>query len=170
MSNQGTHDRGPPGRHAGHPPGSRAPEQPEQHGFRLVVPRVSHGHDIGTQPDAGALEEVVPNLACRLLTRDAPADCLCGHVRLLALEGHREPCGQLAAEPGVPGRLVAAQAVIEMDQAGEREPARAGQLAEQVEERHRVRAARHRGRDASARGEQPPLPDRRRHPRRQRSH
>ena len=44
-----THDGAVPGIDAGEPAGSGAPDQLQQHGFGLIVPRVADGHPVGPE-------------------------------------------------------------------------------------------------------------------------
>ncbi len=170
LVDQRPHDRAAARVNASQSSRAGAAKQPLQHGLRLIVPRMADSDDVGAKSDAGTLQERVARLARRLLERSAGP---CGDGRDVApLDVERQPAvgGQAPAELGVTLGRLAAQAMIQMRDAGQAEHAGRRQLGEHARQRHGIRAARHRGQHPRAVWKQRTPANRREHPSGQRSH
>ena len=102
---------------AGH---ARAAENPEQHGFRLVVGGVRGRHEVCSMPVGDVLEELVPQMACGGLDAVALLVGKRGHIGMAQLKRQIQPPRQVGHKSCVVLGLCP-QTVVEM---GDDEPPR----------------------------------------------
>ena len=133
--------------HPGQPGRARPADEPEQHRFRLVVDGVAQRHPIGAQLPGRPAEERVTHLMPRLLDGNPPRPRHIGHGHRFDQAGHAEPTREVPAEALVPVGLRPAKPVIHMRESGQRHDRARRQLRQDMQQRHRVTAARHGGHD-----------------------
>ena len=119
-----------------------APEQAQQHGFRLIVARVSHRHVVGGQHVRCSFQKRVPGTPGRVLDGSPLGSGQLGHIRRLDHDRPRQPLGEGAAERFVAVRRLTAQAVIQVGKPGEHNLFPAVEIEQHAGERHRIGAAR----------------------------
>ena len=124
-----------------------AADETEQHRLRLVVDGVPQRHPAGPQLGRRPREEGVAHVMAGALDRDAARPRHVGHRHRLDEAGHAEPAREVPAEALVLVRRRPAQPVIDVGHAGQGQEGTLGQLREEMEQRHRVAAARHRRHD-----------------------
>jgi len=139
---------------------ARAPQQPKQKCFGLVVARVGHRHRGGTQARGCALEERVTRIVRRMLDGRAGVACEPGDVEALHDHWQGQPGGQTLAEFFVPVGLFAAELMVEVSRAGNLESPAAGNIPQHAEQGHRIGPARQRHKHTGARLDQGVPPER----------
>ena len=149
------------GAHAGQPGRAGAADQPQQHRLGLVVDGVAQRDPAGVQFAGRPPEEGAAHLVPGLLDGDPPGPRQVGHVRRLDDAGHAEPLREPPAEALVLVGLRPAQPVVHVGHPREGHDRPPRQLAEQVQQGHRIAAARHGRHDAPPGRDQRPRLDRR---------
>ena len=150
--------------------GPGAADEAEQHRLCLIVARMSDGDDVGLPALADTLEKCVAHLARRLFQRTATPGGDFGDVTEFDVERHPAVFGEARAELGVAIRVGAAQAVVQVGQAGEVNHASGRQFGHQQCQRDRVGPARHGDDHARAVAAQRPASDGRQHASGKRGH
>ena len=132
---------------------SGAAQQAEQERLGLIVTRMTGRDDVGAELGRDALEELVARLTAGILHRRAELRRPRAHVDEIRAKRHarfgRERAAKLLV---VVGR--SAQAVIEVGHARDRQLAAGLELAQQPQQRDRIRPARERDEHTIARPQQ----------------
>jgi hypothetical protein len=119
-----------------------AADQAQQHGFGLVVQRMSRRHDVGVMIAPYRIEEGAACLTTRDFDRLSAQTRERGNVDMLADETTIESSRQLSTERFVLICITTADTVVHMGNGIEYEIAAKVELVEQNEQRDRIRAAR----------------------------
>ncbi len=128
---------------AGEAPWTRAAQQAEQKRLGLIVTRMASGNDIGLELGRDPLEELIPGLPAGILEGSPQPPGARSHVDQIRAkrqpELHRERAAELLVTMG---RV--AQPVIEVRDARDRELPASLEIAQQPQQRNRIRPARQR--------------------------
>ena len=153
-------DRAVAGIDACQPARPGAPQQPQQHRFRLIVPRVPHRHAIGPEHAPATLQGGISKPPRGLFDRAALRGRDTTDVHALHMGRNVHPVRQGCGELLITLRFRPPQLVIHVHQADNGELASGRELQEDREQRDRIGAAGHRYRDARTPRQQVISPDR----------
>ena len=138
---------------AAEPAAAGAAQEPKQDGLGLVVERVTGRHARRVEPAPRLVKECVARVARRGFDRSVPGARERRDVNVRDFARELEAIGQRVDERLVGVGLGAAQAVVHVEDTGERKAEIRRNLAEQPHERDRVRPAGHGNRDAVVRSQ-----------------
>ena len=96
-----------------------AAHEPQQHGFRLIIERVAGRDGAGVEAVGGFCEELIARVARRDLDRTPARPRERADIDARNLNGKAEPVRECSAEVLVAVGLIAAQQMVDVDQAGD---------------------------------------------------